>query len=351
MAETKVQIEKQNNEVVLKVPAVILNGRLESLGEVVKVDVAKLSLPEAEQRRGKSQLLEEVPERIPGIEKITKLVEPEKPDLRLFVIKNIHGSDNYYLHVYQMLSLLKGVSVLNEGDREMVAKFTKNQFEIVQRNQCACLTAVEFFNKERGIDNAYFEGTTVESFISPKAKQKKEIITGDPEEAKKIWGELQKMKPQTEQEINNFAELKKRAMLLENSKYVFGTSLVASLPANVTVLPTESQRILEMAADEGRDDLVTDCREDLLLHLVDHLETKGDKVALVVFGGAHNFKDNVIDFNEKYQRSIALTVLEPLDYAQDRQTLYGDIEKVLENSKLSSEFKDMIKQRLGVELR
>ncbi len=79
-------------------------------------------------------------------------------------------------------------------------------------------------------------------------------------------------------------------------------------------------------------------REDVAINLVAYCEDgNGDKIALVIYGGAHDFADNVRRYNEKHpDNQIALTVLTPQSYHDDnspRQDLGAALQKYVEQKR------------------
>ena len=355
MADPQYQIKKQDDKIELSIAPTERSLRDKTASErpknqSIQIDLKGLKLPESEGRSRASALIAKPPVLIPGIEKIVNEVEPDNPEMRIFAIRNIHGSDHFYINVHEVASAISGSPVLEPEVKEVVKSLVRKQVQLVSENLDATLAATSYFSKSSGVSNFYLEGKSVQSFRESTPVELFDTSTdGTPEQAEQIWERIKQMDLSTQENLDEYIELRKKALLIENAQFRLDGNIFDKLPSGVTALPTESEALIELIDTGQRNDLVQNCREDLVLELVNHFEASGDKVAVLVFGGAHEFADNVRKYNEQNGRRIALTTLEPVGYGQSSEALMKDVEALFEklNVKLPPDYREILKKKLG----
>ena len=74
-----------------------------------------------------------------------------------------------------------------------------------------------------------------------------------------------------------------------------------------TLLPTEVREIVgEMSLDKA----YHENRENLAISIVSNIESRGDRIGILVYGNAHDFKNNVVNWNKSVPtRAIKLVKL------------------------------------------
>jgi len=244
----------------------------------------------------------------------------KNPKLRIVLIRNIHGTDKYFGLHYNLFKEVTGYTP-DKHARSFAREMDQIQIRVLSDIQGKIQSAISLFDKSYGIREIYSEGNFVEKpeqikLVSKRLPGKDNLPGSIKNESPSLWKEYDKA---ISRENNKRArELEKKALEKERffSEKTLPRAPVMSFQSGVldNVLATESNKIRDLVEGVNITDKAHEAfhnlREDFTLQLIKVMEKNGDRVAIVLYGGGHDFSDNV----EKIGSDIALTVLTPEGY-------------------------------------
>jgi len=306
------------------------NGIKVKLGEqVADVDLSSVQLPELEKHSKSFQkLCDNFPKSsvIPGVKEVEELVSPAEPKMLL-------------IHCGQSHNVAPGdlYRVILNSDPENAKLYTplrcfeiaKDCVDAINRNvkngdglRENIVKSIDYFRNEYGINSVYEEGYAVgmqmeanrEMFSHLRSGEA--INIGDRSEAntqklinllESNWSEtpsdqLQEMKKQI---IENYLYKSHVQQTINYGEFADVGSKLHDM--GFTLLPTEVREIVgEMSLDKA----YHENRENLAISIVSNIESRGDRIGILVYGNAHDFKNNVVNWNKSVPtRAIKLVKL------------------------------------------